>query len=245
MSSHVVRSKAYWSQWKTTHWLQWALDQSHNGWLSPKSWAVSKPAEPISHQNDQKLGRYVHLSNLQIPPFFSLPWQLFSWKCWKFCWFFPCTLHRVVACSGPDLPMQLKDSSCRQNREQPSPLILFMSSHSSPSSLQAGHTTSKKQSAGKVASTPMVCATPLKNLKILRSCSVTLCANPENTSPFLLKGELSSFLVHRLAWPVPFCTCGYHLLFPDEDMSNFLHSWWGCSSAGGEKENRNLWNSLY
>lgn len=35
--------------------------------------------------------------------------------------------------------MQLKETSCRQKREQPSPLTLFMSSHSSPSLLQSGH----------------------------------------------------------------------------------------------------------
>lgn len=33
---------------------------------------------------------------------------------------------------GKDSPMQLKETSCLQKREQPSPLTLFISSHSSP-----------------------------------------------------------------------------------------------------------------
>lgn len=164
---------------------------------------------------------------------------------------FPCILRRAVAHrewkgSETDLPMQLKDNSCRQNREQPSPLILFMSSHSSPRSLQAGHKRAKRsQMANGII--PMIAVTPLQNPKALKSSTAALWANPENSSPFLLQPWLSSFLVHKLAfaWPLLSCTCGYHLLFSDEDMSNFLHSWCGCNSAGGEKENSNLWNPLY
>lgn len=48
------------------------------------------------------------------------------------------TVHfsSLVQGNDKDSPMQLKETSWRQKREQPSPLILFMSSHSSPWLLQ-------------------------------------------------------------------------------------------------------------
>lgn len=83
------------------------------------------------------------------------------------CCFFGCIPCRVVAHrewkgSEPDLPMQLKDNSWRQNREQPSPFILFMSSHSSPRSLQAGHTHARVrwQMASSQRLLPPLCRAP-------------------------------------------------------------------------------------